>query len=300
MHFVGVDAGGTKTQVQVVDAALTPTLLFETPGADITAKPAAEVERILRDVLIRLREAGEPLGGVVVGAPGYGEAESWVRDLEHVCHKVFANVPYILLNDVELALEAAFPARAGILALSGTGSMAYAKDGAGRSVRVGGWGTLFGDEGSAYAVGTEALRAVSRAVDGRGPTTRLTGLLLERPDSGGLWALFPNGTDAARANVASLAQGVERAAAEGDTVALNILNAAAAALLEQVEAARRRLALPEGVAVATVGGMFRSDTLSRRFNQSAQALGYTLTEPEAQPSLGGARLARELFGSPRL
>ena len=297
MLFVGLDVGGTKTQVQVVDAALTPVLLFETPGADITAKTASQVEHILNDILTRLRKVGKPLGGVVLGMPGYGEAESWVRDLESICRTVFSRTPYRLLNDVELALEAAFPKGAGIIALAGTGSMAYAKDGMGYSCRVGGWGTLFGDEGSAYAVGVAALRAVSRDVDGRGPATTLTKLLLQQQDSCGLWQLFPNGTDAARAEVASLARQVERAASEGDSVSLTILRDAAAALLEQVEAARNQLGLPVEIALATIGGMFKSGTLEHLFTESARAIGYTLVEPAAQPSLGGARLAYQLFGS---
>ena len=295
MLFIGLDAGGSKTQVQGVDAALAPTLMFETPGADITAKPAAEVERVLSNILLRLKEAGA-LGGVVLGLPGYGEAESWGRDLEHSCERVFSGVPYRVFNDVELALEAAFPKGAGIIALAGTGSMAYAKDGTGRTCRVGGWGTLFGDEGSAYTVGVAALRAVSRQVDGRGPATKLTRLLLQHPDSRGLWQLFPEGTDAARAEVASLARQVERAASEQDPVALNILNDAATSLLEQVEAARKQLGLPTTTALATVGGMFSSKTLRQLFAQSADACGYTLVEPAAQPSLGGARLAQQLFG----
>lgn len=296
MLYLGIDAGGTKTEIQGVDETLESCILFETVGADITSKPAAEVERILREGLERVLETGEPLGGVVIGAPGYGEAESWVRDLETVCRGVFEGVPYRLFNDVELALEAAFPVGAGVLALAGTGSMAYAKDGAGRTCRVGGWGTLFGDEGSAFAVGVAALQAVSREVDGRGPPTALTGRVLEHPSPAGLWQLFPNGTDAARAEVASYARQVEQAASAGDAVAQSILEHAADALLEQAEAARENLDLAPGTSLATLGGMFRSSGYSEHFARRARALEYTLVAPAAGPSLGGARLARSLFG----
>ena len=46
--------------------------------------------------------------------------------------------------------------------------------------RPGGWGYLLGDEGSAYAVGREALRAVGHAADGHGRPTALTAAVSAR------------------------------------------------------------------------------------------------------------------------
>jgi len=45
-------------------------------------------------------------------------------------------------------------------------------------VKVGGWGPVYGDEGSAYRIGQMSLRAAAREYDGRGPATALKEALL--------------------------------------------------------------------------------------------------------------------------
>ena len=62
------------------------------------------------------------------------------------------------LSDVELAHHAAFRGAAGVLVVSGTGSIALARDRRGRRRRAGGWGQLVGDDGSGFWIGREALR----------------------------------------------------------------------------------------------------------------------------------------------
>ena len=54
-----------------------------------------------------------------------------------------------------------------------TGSTVYGRSAAGTLARAGG-GYLLGDEGSGYAIGLAAWRAVLRAYDGRGSQTSLT------------------------------------------------------------------------------------------------------------------------------
>lgn len=63
-----------------------------------------------------------------------------------------------VLSDLELAHAGAFSGGAGIVVLAGTGSVALARDRAGRAGRAGGWGPLLGDEGSAFWIGRSALR----------------------------------------------------------------------------------------------------------------------------------------------
>ena len=74
--------------------------------------------------------------------------------------------------------NAGAPTGIGIVAIAGTGSIAFGVDPEGNSARSGGWGYLLGDEGSAFWLGHYAVRQGIRAADGRGPQTRmLEGLL---------------------------------------------------------------------------------------------------------------------------
>src|SRR5438128_1339137 len=73
-----------------------------------------------------------------------------------------------------LALVAGAQDAPGIVIVSGTGSIAYGRNANGEAARAGGWGHMIGDEGSGYWIGREALTAVMRAADGRGPATGLS------------------------------------------------------------------------------------------------------------------------------
>src|SRR5205085_10696076 len=74
-----------------------------------------------------------------------------------------------IYNDGAVALAAATGGREGIVVVAGTGSIAYGADRSGRSLRSGGWGYIIGDEGSAYAIARQALRAASCTGDGPAP-----------------------------------------------------------------------------------------------------------------------------------
>jgi glucosamine kinase len=98
-----------------------------------------------------------PLTAVVAGVSGYEG-------------RVYGAVPAFpaehqrLLHDAEIALAGAFAGGGGVVAIAGTGSAVYGGDG--RSGRLrGGWGYLFGDEGSAFWIVRELLSTLMAASD---------------------------------------------------------------------------------------------------------------------------------------
>jgi glucosamine kinase len=78
----------------------------------------------------------------------------------------------LILGDVEIALDAAFPGEAGVLVLAGTGSNVVGRTPEGSLVSAGGWGPVLSDQGSGHMIGVDALRAVFLAKD-EGRHTRL-------------------------------------------------------------------------------------------------------------------------------
>ncbi len=69
-------------------------------------------------------------------------------------------------SDSSFTLQAAYPnGESGYLLISGTGSVAIARDGVGNISKVGGWGRLLGDEGSGYWIGLQALKHYAKATD---------------------------------------------------------------------------------------------------------------------------------------
>ncbi|HRF50935.1 MAG TPA: BadF/BadG/BcrA/BcrD ATPase family protein, partial [Anaerolineales bacterium] len=127
----------------------------------------------------------------------------------------------------------------------------------GRTARAGGWGWALGDEGSGFAIGLGALRAIARATDGRGPETALRDVILQR------WALTnPEALVATvyrhpfpRIEIASLAAVVEAVAETGDAVARGLLVEAGRELTTGVASVVRALALSSPVPLALGGSV---------------------------------------------
>jgi N-acetylglucosamine kinase-like BadF-type ATPase len=297
---LAVDGGGTKTQVAVADTSGQLVLVAEGSGINPMDNPQwmAELNALLGKASSFLPE----LDFAVLGLPGFGEVPRFDSMLQQAVAQQMA-APHLLKNDVEAALDGAFLGEPGILLLAGTGSMLLASDGRGGSLRIGGWGETYGDEGSAYWIGREALGVASRALDGRISATdfaaALTGFL--RVDSGspnpGLMTWL-HSLPHARSGVAALARFVDARAREGDAAARAILERAAQQLLDHLTAARRMIGSERPLPWSFAGGVFASGTvldyLSARERppigpalppiggavwRAATAAGWTINEP---------------------
>ena len=139
-------------------------------------------------------------------------------------------------NDALPVIYAANHLGVGIGLIAGTGSFCLGRREDGQTCRCGGWGSLFGDEGSGYSIAVSALRAASRDEDQRGPATILRQSLLEKigMDSLNQAVSYLYSPSTTRAEIASLADLVFNAADGGDSIAMEILSSAAASLAELV------------------------------------------------------------------
>jgi N-acetylglucosamine kinase-like BadF-type ATPase len=150
---------------------------------------------------------------------------------------------YLIANDAHIALTGATGGEPGVIAIAGTGSIAYGRNAAGKTARAGGWGYIFGDEGGAFDLVRQALRAILRHDEGWGAATSLRDTLLHATgarDGNDLLHRFYT-LDFPRSRVASYAPLIDEAAREGDHVAREILMSGAQALATYVAAVRRQL-----------------------------------------------------------
>jgi N-acetylglucosamine kinase-like BadF-type ATPase len=231
------------------------------------------------------------IAAAALGLPAYGEVAAVARTQEAAVAVLLGGGKADILNDVDLAQYGAFAGAPGILILSGSGSMAWARDGGGRSYRVGGWGEAIGDEGSAYWIGTRAIALVSQDIDGRVRAPGLTAALFEQlgldstapMDSLTAWVA---GLVHRRSGVAALAELVAGRAAAGDADAAAILDAAADELARHVTAIARQVPGGADLPWSHAGGTFRSALLlaavTRRIGRPPL--------PPRLPPIGGALL----------
>jgi N-acetylglucosamine kinase-like BadF-type ATPase len=171
-------------------------------------------------------------------------------------------------NDAVIALAGATGTGQGIITIAGTGSIAFGRNGEGRSARAGGWGYVFGDEGGGFDIVRQALRAALRMEEGWGAQTGLRAAILEATGSRDADAAVHRmyTADWPRDRIATLAPLVDAAAAAGDAVAIEILTNAAAQLAMLAASVRSQLWKPgDAVEVAYIGGVFQSRLVLERF-----------------------------------
>ena len=260
--FLGVDAGGSHTEVALALADGTVFARADGPGAAMRPGGAAASAAVMADTARRAAASAGvtlPAERMVVGAAGAGRA---LERAELAAALVASGVARQaeVMGDGELALWAAFAGGPGILVNAGTGSIAYARDPAGWLHRAGGFGWQMGDEGGGYWLGKRALAAAGRAQDGRDdqstlPTRLLSALGLKEFDDLVRWAAL-----AAPAQIASLAPHLINAATEGERTAQAAVREAATELADLVVALGRHFPAEATVAWAMAGGLLRPGT----------------------------------------
>jgi len=254
---IGIDAGGTKTASCLADRD--GRVLAESRGSGANLQHAGElqVERVLHQVITDvLRDCAEWPAVVCVGMAGVDRAGD-AAIVQGILSRIAPRSRVVVVNDALVALEAGVPGAPGVVLIAGTGSIAYGRNAEGGAARAGGWGYLLGDEGSGYWLGRQALRAVVRSADGRGPYTRLTARVLAHFGIARSQDLVREIYDGsfAPATVAAVASQVEGAAEEGDEIALHLIDTGARELGLAALSVCNQLKLARGP-VVLAGGMF--------------------------------------------
>ena len=264
-YWIGIDGGGTKTRAVLIDnqgremarAVSGPSNYHSVGQATAQASLSQAIHRVLAIAGITLAD---------VQAIGLGLA-GVARPKDHqVLHDILAGIasfPTIAVtHDAEAALVGGVGRRYGVVLVAGTGAIAYGVTARGRSRRADGWGYLLGDDGSAYWIGREGLRAVARACDGRGPPTALQDLIFAELHLGDCSELVNRVyvKDFDVPHVAAIASLVEQAARQRDAVASEILKQAGRRLGRTLCTLVRELEMThETFEVVLTGGVLRAD-----------------------------------------
>jgi glucosamine kinase len=225
-YYLGVDAGGTKTEFILGDE--TAELARARTGTIKRMKAGEETtESNLASGLSQLTAATgvsmQSISRCCIGTAGESVplVVDWLREAfgRHVSGEL------ILLGDVEIALDASFFGKRGVLVLAGTGSNVAGRTAEGKIVTAGGWGPAMADQGSGHFIGLEGLRRGFLAIDQR----RASALLDNVRTHWGLASLeelieFANANPAP--DFSNLAPLVVCLAEQGDPVAREVLEAA--------------------------------------------------------------------------
>ena len=251
-------------------------------------------------------DAGRPRSTVeaaCLGLAGFAQAEDQAR-LDEWSGGWGLTRKLLPVSDGELVLAAGTPEGWGAAVIAGTGSIAVGGDREGRTARSGGWGPLFGDEGSAYHVVLAGLRRSARRFDGREPRPKPSDPLTDRFLEALGVAEPPRLISAIhaptmdRTRIAALASVVLDAAAEDPSIVAELLEPAGVDLGASVEAVARSLGWSGGVLPLALAGGFllRSVDVRRSLLEYLRDRGYDpRPSPVPDPVDGALILARREF-----
>lgn len=312
-YLCGLDSGGTKTLIAFADRDGRVIGPFRSASLDPSKNIGWQVE--LGDALraaareaarkVQIDTGADPLGFIVGAAFGlsfYGEIANFSRQ-QRAAAAALMGERVIVDNDVRIAFDGAFAAAdavaaatGGVLILAGTGSMAWASRNGPDDphIRIGGWGDAFGDEGSAFWIGREALALVSMTLDGRREARALTdavlGTLAVRSDELLAWCYeLPD----RRARFAALAPVVTELAEQGNADARSLIERVADHLADHATTAWRQLS--QGAATSARDKQLRWSHAGSVFNcrllvdLMSQRLGSNPIPPSLPP-IGGSLL----------
>jgi len=208
----------------------------------------------------------------------------------------------VIVNDSMIALVGAIGLGPGICVSSGTGSFGIGWDKNGKLAYSSGWGSLVGDEGSAYWIGCRALQSALRFYDHRAKFTALLKTILQvfHSDSMEDVAEKVNKVSNPREIISNLCPSVIQCAEEGDATALEIISEAGKELALTVYAIASQLNLVNtAVEVSAVGKAIEKSVLfsgafTRALKQSLP--GAIVISPRNTPVEGSILLAKKEAG----
>lgn len=307
MYVLGFDVGSSQTQCLLADGDGHVVGRALGAGANIQVIGELQTEKVLYSMMQSVTGTSPiALAAICVGMAGVDREED-AAVVRSIVRRIGPSARVLVVNDALVALQAGVGDAPGVVIVSGTGSIAYGRNAAGRAARAGGWGYVLGDEGSGYWLGRMALRAVVRAADGRGGATALTRHILTHFNVTHPRQLVREiySRELAPSQIAVLAQCVQAASEEGDTVACEILRVAARELVAAAGSVTAQLSMSgEAFTFVLAGGIFHAvpwlgDELSRRLTEVAPRSRAEVLREE--PALGAVRLAlAEAHGGARL
>lgn len=266
-HYLGLDAGGTKTFCLVGDE----TGRIEGFGRAGTGNyefygvaPAREENRKAVDAA--LVSAGLTLGdidAIGMGIAGADVPEDYEMLEREIFTPLFGDIARDFQNDSMAGLRGGTRAPYGIVIACGTGCVSAGKNRAGEHTRVGGLGPDFGDICSGSDIGRQGLQKVWQARDGIIPDTRLAQKFMDRAGCSTLDDLFYKlyRREITYLDLEPMAKLVFDAAFEGDAAACDILSSGGKYLGAMVNAVARKLGMTgEEFEVVMAGSVFKGSS----------------------------------------
>ena len=248
--FLGIDGGGTKTEFAVISSDGSVLMRVMKKGCnpnDIGYLGAFELLREGIDTVLTDHQSIKSMFLGIAGISVGNHTERLYSDLKKYYPKIKIRIQSDTFNLFAMCDNAS------MAVISGTGSVVFVKTGADYK-RIGGWGYLLDNAGSAYDIGREMLRTALYEEDMRKAPSRLANMLRKKLNTKTVWEHLNTIYSEGKPYIAELASVVFEAYRKGDEDAIRIIDESAKALANLLNAGVE-LYGAEPIAVAS-GGLF--------------------------------------------
>ncbi|MFZ3070876.1 MAG: BadF/BadG/BcrA/BcrD ATPase family protein [Anaerolineaceae bacterium] len=303
LYVLGIDGGGTSTRAAILDEkgkllgiGIGGASNYDDIGVEATKE---NISKTVQSACQMASLSECSFNAIFLGLAGLSsEADrNIVRQIATELNLAPSN--HIGIDhDIRIALAGGLSGRPGIVQIAGTGSSCYGRNFEGLSWRSGGWGPLIADEGSGYWLGIQAMRAATRAADGRAKPTVLTKMVLDKLNISEIDEILSRiyAHNISRSEIAEIGPSVIEAAKMGDETAKAIIDLGAEDLAECILTVAKKLKFTDRFEVALTGGVFKAgetviNPLRKVVHEEMPACSIMLAE--LPPVIGACLLALE-------
>lgn len=292
---IGIDGGGTKTAF-VLGNENSILRKIEKSGCSYLEIGKEAVVELIVEGIKELMENQEPCESCCIGLPCFGENKEMDQWLSDALKTALFPMNVQLVNDAVVGWAGSLEGKEGIHVVAGTGSLAIGKGADGKFVRAGGWNEFFGDEGSCYWIGKEAMTLFSKQADGRIEKGALYHLVKEKyqlDDDFEFIDVVLNQLAPYRDQVAGFQRIALEAAKQHDASVIRLYERAADELVQMVNSVKQQLCWSEQeVRVSIYGGLLHAEELILvPLKKNLNAIGCVLQMPRRSAVEGALLLA---------
>ncbi|TFJ94279.1 BadF/BadG/BcrA/BcrD ATPase family protein [Lentibacillus salicampi] len=302
-YVMGIDGGGTKTKAVIADMSGSIIATSAAGPTNPNTVSKDQLKQTLESLFLSLEVTSDVslkhVKSLFAGISGAGN-ETNRNDLKELMEPFMpGNTSIQIEADPVNALYSGTYGSPGVVQISGTGSITYGINRHLKHDRIGGWGYLFGDEGSGYDIGRQAIISALKSVDGRGPETMMLSMIYTHFAVSDAQSLIRKiyAASIPKNAISPIAEIVFEAYQQQDNQANAILQQAAKEMAVSIESLYEKLFEPgEQINVVLCGGVFsEKDVLPAFIRQELTHYpALNVTVPELSP-VGGSIIGAYLI-----
>ena len=296
--YLGVDGGGTKTELIVTDGEGKELLSLSGGATSFKSVGNAAAFSNMRDLVRRMENFGIRAGHVtksVWGMSGCDTPEDRLVYEAMIQQAGFPPEKTYVCNDALLPFWAAADVP-GVVVIAGTGSIVVGVDSRGRSSRIGGWNYSFSDLGSGYWMACRLLREMTLWLDGCREDCFTFRAVEQKllPQGGGREEMLYRLSNLTKGDEIASYASIVLETAESPLCkklrqgAVDSLTLYAGKMLENLKAQGE-----ENLKIVLSGGLFKSDCFRAQAVEAMEKLAPVVVNT-VSPAMGGIRIARNM------